>query len=62
MRLSEVEAWMLTSQNEWKSFIELKSRNVEFQVEECIFFKVSPWEKGEELRQVKPLFISIVES
>ena len=42
MRLLEIKAWMLTSQNEWKSYTELKSKNAEFQVGECIFFKVSP--------------------
>ena len=48
MRLLELEPWLLISQNKWKIFIELEGKNVEFQVEECIFFKVSPWEKGRE--------------
>ena len=40
MRLLELEFWLLISQNRWKRVIELKSRNVEFQVGECVFSKV----------------------
>ena len=43
LRLSEVEAWMLTSQSKWKSFVDLRCRNMEFQVEDCTFLKVLPW-------------------
>ena len=41
--IEKVRARMLTFQSKWKSFVELKSRNMEFQVEDCIFLKVSPW-------------------
>ncbi|XP_062074949.1 hevamine-A-like [Humulus lupulus] len=41
MRLLEIEAWMLTSHNEWKIFTELKSRKVEFQVEESLSLALS---------------------
>ena len=41
--IEKVRAWMLTSQSKWKSYVDLKCRNMEFQVEDCIFLKVSPW-------------------
>ena len=50
LTLLEVRAWILTSQSKWKSFTELKSRNIEFQVEDCIFLKSITMERGEELR------------
>ena len=50
--IENVRARMLASQSKWKSYVDLKCRNMEVQVEDCIFLRVSPWERGEEVREI----------